>query len=223
MRSEEEIWKDRKEFLFKEYDAIWNVIQGGYQARDRWFKFYLIIISAVGSLILYTFSEKVGKIHEGINYLAAILLSGLFIIGVLTLMIETIYRAVITEYHNAINRIRRYFIDTLTDHDFKYYSYFLVRHTDNLKAYKKFGADLLRIYILSTMNAFVFAGILYFLLFYKTKSCSIYFISLCIFICLSIIVTQILLLKHFLTERDKKYKSQFPLTWTEMQKPRPKV
>ncbi len=214
MKDEERIWKDRKEFLLKEHDALVGEINNVRQERDRWYRFYLIIVTAVGSVILYLSRPPSGN-NPGMtensvfNYMAAILLLALFLVGFLTLWMELRQRELLVEYHNAINRIRRYFIDRLTNEHFRYDRYFAIRHTDDLKTFKFFGYASLRAYVILIVNTVVCAGFLYFLAPNKIKLLSLFLIL----ICADIFVIQIYLICKFLTDKDKTYKSEFPLPW----------
>jgi ABC-type multidrug transport system fused ATPase/permease subunit len=46
-----------KEFLFKEYEFSYNTLKNLTEFSDRWFRFYIIMISAVGSFLIYIFTK----------------------------------------------------------------------------------------------------------------------------------------------------------------------
>ena len=136
-----------------------------YDREENWLKFYLTIISAVASLLAFLFSIRGSSFIAGENFknVIGLLLMILFLNGMLILFIHIRIRKNIMVYQNGLTRIRRYFVDALSNQEIPFHRYLAFRHIDN---YKALGWDSRTFFIslfITLLDSFLLLGSLYFL------------------------------------------------------------
>jgi hypothetical protein len=142
MKNDKELQRNREVFLLKEYDQFAGLLTLTYDREERWLKFYLTVISTVGSLMAFLFSNKNlfsnkrPSLILGMNFQNVIgsVLMVLFLSGMLILFIHIRNRKNITAFQNALARIRRYFVDTFSTKEFHLHKYLQFRHVDDYKS-----------------------------------------------------------------------------------------
>ena len=158
MRSRENIWDESIEFLLKEYEACWPPLIDTYERNESWFKFYIILVSSIIGVISIIF--QVSQPNEYIWKTFIVLLSILYLFGIATLRILYNNRIVIVEYINAINRIRKFFVERAKTVLPAFNYYLVLPHTTH-KHFKGTSLNLLMIYMLFLLNFFTSLGLLF--------------------------------------------------------------
>jgi len=109
-----------QEFLLKEYECIWSLYRINYEIRDRWVRFYFLMIGIASGLIgaFFNFFQTRGY-HNGVdpemNLLICIILFLLFSFGLVVFLHDLVLRFSRREAYHVMNLIRRAFLDKYPD------------------------------------------------------------------------------------------------------------
>jgi hypothetical protein len=90
-----------KEVFLKYYEICWDAVKTAFDRCERWFRFYLLMISGVVSIIGFLFSRNLVPSRP-----LGILGLFLFLIGLSILYIQTRHRRAITHRRKVMARIR---------------------------------------------------------------------------------------------------------------------
>lgn len=150
--------------LSREYDALWAPLIDTYDRNESWFKFHITFLTLVTGIVGVTF--KIGETNEYVWEILSVFLLMLIIVGIGTLHVLIHNREIIVEYLNAINRIRKFFVDKTTENAEPDFRKYVLLPTTHHKYLKLGSVNFVLIYIVSFFN---FLALIGFLLIYITK------------------------------------------------------
>lgn len=152
--------EDSGEFLMKEYDGCWKCLIDTYNRNESWFKFYILFLTlTVGIIGAISKIETTQKNVSNVWVILLVLLTMLYVFGIATLIVLYNNRKIIVEYLNAINRIRRFFVERATETDPNFCKY-VVLPWGTHKHFRVISINLILIYVLSFFNFLTLSGVL---------------------------------------------------------------
>lgn len=142
--------------FLKDYEMCWDAVKTAFDRCERWFRFYLLMISGVVGIIGFLLSEKLVM-----SALLGVLGLFLFSVGLSILYIQTRHRRAMTHRRKVMARIRKGLTELLKTKTFDASSVLIEGYQRRIKYYDFSSMLFVVCRTIALINSGIFGGSLY--------------------------------------------------------------